>query len=144
MPSSRGSSQPRNQTQVYCIAGRFFISHKGSPCIGWRTELSKWKSRSQCVTWGQSSLILLLLKTCKHHLPWLSNTFLQFLQPLKLDQLEASSTGQSWENLNINESNNISGLNALNKIRLIIKSDKQKILKQNFTCDFWKTWGTNS
>ena len=25
MPSSRGSSQPRDQTQVFCIAGRFFI-----------------------------------------------------------------------------------------------------------------------
>ena len=26
MPSSRGSSQPRDRTQVSCIAGRFFIS----------------------------------------------------------------------------------------------------------------------
>ena len=26
MPSSRGSSQPRDQTQVSCIAGRFFLS----------------------------------------------------------------------------------------------------------------------
>ena len=25
IPSSRGSSQPRDQTQVSCIAGRFFI-----------------------------------------------------------------------------------------------------------------------
>ena len=24
MPSSRGSSQPRDRTQVFCIAGRFF------------------------------------------------------------------------------------------------------------------------
>ena len=24
IPSSRGSSQPRGQTQVFCIAGRFF------------------------------------------------------------------------------------------------------------------------
>ena len=24
MPSSRGSSQPRDQTQVFCVAGRFF------------------------------------------------------------------------------------------------------------------------
>ena len=32
---SRGSSQPRDQTQVSCIAGRFFyqLSHKGSPRI---------------------------------------------------------------------------------------------------------------
>ena len=26
VPSSRGSSQPRDQTQVSCIAGRFFTS----------------------------------------------------------------------------------------------------------------------
>ena len=25
MPVSRGSSQPKDRTQVYCIAGRFFI-----------------------------------------------------------------------------------------------------------------------
>ena len=25
MPSSRGSSQPRDQTQVSCITGRFFV-----------------------------------------------------------------------------------------------------------------------
>jgi len=34
MPSSRGSSQPRDQIQVSCIAGRFFtihLSHQGSP-----------------------------------------------------------------------------------------------------------------
>ena len=24
MPSSRGSSHPRDQTQIFCIAGRFF------------------------------------------------------------------------------------------------------------------------
>ena len=32
---SRGSSQPRDQTQVFCIAGRFFTSwsHQGSPRI---------------------------------------------------------------------------------------------------------------
>ena len=36
MPSSRGSSQPRDQTQVSCIAGRFFyqLSYEGSPEIG--------------------------------------------------------------------------------------------------------------
>ena len=33
IPFSRGSSQPRDQTQVSCIAGRFFncLSHQGSP-----------------------------------------------------------------------------------------------------------------
>ena len=32
-PFSRGSCQPRDQTQVSCIAGGFFTSHKGSPRI---------------------------------------------------------------------------------------------------------------
>jgi len=33
-PFSRGSSQPRDQTQVSHIAGRFYqLSHKGSPRI---------------------------------------------------------------------------------------------------------------
>ena len=33
MPSSRGSSQPKDQTQVSCIAGGFFtiLSHQESP-----------------------------------------------------------------------------------------------------------------
>ena len=33
MPSSRGSSQPRDRTQVLCIAGGFFnhLSYEGSP-----------------------------------------------------------------------------------------------------------------
>ena len=33
MPFSRGSSQPRDRTQVSCIAGRFLtiLSHQGSP-----------------------------------------------------------------------------------------------------------------
>ena len=30
-PFSRGSSQPRDQTQVSHIAGRFFTSYQGSP-----------------------------------------------------------------------------------------------------------------
>ena len=35
IPFSRGSSQPRDQTQVSCIAGRFFYqpNHQGSPRI---------------------------------------------------------------------------------------------------------------
>ena len=33
MPSSRGSSQPRDWTQVSCIAGGLYcLSHQGSPC----------------------------------------------------------------------------------------------------------------
>ena len=36
MPSSRGSSQPKARTQVFCIAGRFFIHvpPSCSPCSG--------------------------------------------------------------------------------------------------------------
>ena len=36
MPSSRGSFQPRDQTQASCIAGGFFhhLSHQGSPALG--------------------------------------------------------------------------------------------------------------
>ena len=88
-------TQGSNPGLPYCGQILYQLSYKGSPCIGWRSELSKGKTLSQCVTWGQSSLILLLLKTCKHHLHWLSNTFLHFLQPLKFGQLEASPTGQS-------------------------------------------------
>ena len=88
-------TQGSNPGLPYCGQILYQLSHKGNPCIGWRSELRKGRTMSQCVTWGQSSLILLLLKTCKHHLHWLSNTFLHFLQPLKSGQLEASSTGQS-------------------------------------------------
>ena len=36
-PFSRGSFQPRDQTQVFCITGRFFyqLSYQGSPCSPW-------------------------------------------------------------------------------------------------------------
>ena len=44
MPSSRGSSQPRNQTRI-CIAGRFFTSEPpGKPCM--ITLLSAFKGTS--------------------------------------------------------------------------------------------------
>ena len=33
IPFSRGSSQPRVQTRVSCVAGRFFTILQGSPCI---------------------------------------------------------------------------------------------------------------
>ena len=40
MPSSRGSSQPRNQTGVSCIAGRFFnhLEPPGKHTKGEQTE----------------------------------------------------------------------------------------------------------
>ena len=36
MPSSRGSSQPKDRTQASCITGRFFyrMSHQGSAALG--------------------------------------------------------------------------------------------------------------
>ena len=40
MPSSSGSSQPRDQTQVSCIAGALLSETQGSP---WCEELSHWK-----------------------------------------------------------------------------------------------------
>jgi len=45
MPSSRGSSQPRNQTRISCIAGRFFTSEPpGKPRM--ITLLSAFKGTS--------------------------------------------------------------------------------------------------
>ena len=43
-PFSRGSSQPRTQTGVCCIAGRFFTSgsYQGSPSIFISTSQSTW------------------------------------------------------------------------------------------------------
>ena len=37
VPFFRGSSQPRDRTQVYCIAGGFFttLNHQGSPQISY-------------------------------------------------------------------------------------------------------------
>ena len=44
MPSSRGSSQPRDRTQVFCIAGRFFAI---------------WATREAQEYWSMGSLVLL-------------------------------------------------------------------------------------
>ena len=41
MPSSRGSSQPRDRIQVSRIAGRFCLSHQGSPNYGDKEQTSK-------------------------------------------------------------------------------------------------------
>ena len=55
MPSSGGSSQPRDQTQVSyvsCIGGRFFISSatwEASKDIGLKYMFSNWKIMSGCV-----------------------------------------------------------------------------------------------
>ena len=38
MPSSRGSSQPRDQTQVSCIAVAFFFNHLGHQVSPWILE----------------------------------------------------------------------------------------------------------
>ena len=41
IPFSRRSSQPRDQTRVSCIAGRFFycLSHQGSPFSAWLNSI---------------------------------------------------------------------------------------------------------
>ena len=44
MPSSRGSSQPRDPTQVFCTAGRFFAI---------------WATREAQEYWSMGSLVLL-------------------------------------------------------------------------------------
>ena len=48
-PFPRGSSQPRNQTRVSCLAGRFFywLSYQGSPCdpIGFLPKKKKKKRK---------------------------------------------------------------------------------------------------
>ena len=54
MPSSRGYSQPRDQTQVSyvsCISGRFLISSatwEASKDIGLKSTFSNWKIISGC------------------------------------------------------------------------------------------------
>ena len=46
IPSSRGSSQPRDRTQVYCIAGRFFTSWATREALGPSTPINH-----QCSSW---------------------------------------------------------------------------------------------
>ena len=48
MPSSRGSSQPRNLTTVSCIAGGFFTS--------WATEEAPLKEQSDRIIFRDSSV----------------------------------------------------------------------------------------
>ena len=51
--SSRGSSQPRDQTQVSCIAGRFFTSWATSEAqlyCGWHQNLTS-RLRKKCLWW---------------------------------------------------------------------------------------------
>ena len=49
MPSSRGSSQTRDQTQVSCIAGRFFTSWATRAALHRMLSLSNLMSRSVCM-----------------------------------------------------------------------------------------------
>ena len=53
IPSSRKSFQPRNQTQVSCIAGEFFTvwATKEAPCVGLR-----WKNNSNRKTYWLGSV----------------------------------------------------------------------------------------
>ena len=52
MPFSRGSFRPRDQTQVFCLAGRFFTiwDTREAPDAWWRTSNSLWSLWVQ--TWG--------------------------------------------------------------------------------------------
>ena len=56
IPFSRGSSQPRDWTQVSCIAGRFFTESPGKPWIGKRSLKWWWlkvKERKSPQKWNE-------------------------------------------------------------------------------------------
>ena len=53
IPFSRGSFRPRDWTQDYCIAGRFFfffshLSHQGKTGLVWPKIWESWPRQSQC------------------------------------------------------------------------------------------------
>ena len=48
VPFSRGSSQPRNQTQVCCTAGRFFTSSATREAQRGRVNISKYGGERHC------------------------------------------------------------------------------------------------
>ena len=63
-PFSRGSSQPRDQTQVSYIAGRFFtnwaLREAQESIICWVIGLQRWKKHCLC-SWGGICLVVQLL-----------------------------------------------------------------------------------
>ena len=66
---SRGSSQPRDQTQVFCIAGRFFTNWATQKSLGikqrignkegadFSTEMLHWKQSNKCENSGRWVLL---------------------------------------------------------------------------------------
>ena len=60
IPFSKGSSQPRDRTQVSCIAGSFFIlsclSHQGSPTLHYIQKLGN--LLFELLSYGSSLYIL--------------------------------------------------------------------------------------
>ena len=76
MPSSRGFSQPRDQTQVSCIAGRFFTTEPpGKPPV--RSILSLFIAHQKERVWGLCSYgVILLMLSSYVYLTSLSLSFL--------------------------------------------------------------------
>ena len=65
MPSSRGSSQPRDRTQVSCIAGRFFIIWATSKLL-----LNSHKMKSLKAQVGHSTPWWKLIGNTTQNFPW--------------------------------------------------------------------------
>ena len=90
-PFSRGSSQPRDQIQVSCIAGSFFTS--------WvrREALSKWKIYSICseVNYLVELDTFFMLFSCWwyltlcHHMDWAHQPLLSFIVSWSLSKLKS-------------------------------------------------------
>ena len=51
IPFSRGSSQPRDQTQVFCIAGRFFTNWAIREALGLSQSQYEVKSPQKLIDW---------------------------------------------------------------------------------------------
>ena len=59
MPSSRGSSQPRDKMQVSCIAGRFLPSESlGKTQISYKTNKTNKKIKLLYLGWINSKVLL--------------------------------------------------------------------------------------
>ena len=100
MPSSRGSSQPRDWTQVSCITGRFFasLSKQGSPWILAQVTYPFSRGSSPAKNWTGVSWIEadsfpaeLLGKPCRQHtVNFLHRVGFQFLQNSSKDMTQNS------------------------------------------------------
>ena len=81
-PFSRGSFQPRDQAQVSCIAGRFKLSHKGSPP---KAKLAPKKKVSVTVWWSAA---------CLYHYSFLypKETIISEKYAQQIDEMTAAAT----------------------------------------------------